>query len=195
MANTDEKSTKTKSGNLGKSARKQYLIDKEFQRRTTFSIIGIVTLITAIIVGVIGANVFINNDRIENIYELENSIFTSISTISEMGMDTETNRKTMQLQFKNHDNNMKNLQNLMFHNKILLLIILSIVVIQGFILYILLIRKTHRISGPIYVISNYMKEIIEGKYPYPRPLRDKDELKDFYELFKKMIRSLEDRNK
>jgi nitrogen fixation/metabolism regulation signal transduction histidine kinase len=54
----------------------------------------------------------------------------------------------------------------------------------------MIIKITHRISGPVYVMSNYMKEIINGIIPSPRPLRDKDELKNFYELFVEMVKSL-----
>ena len=59
----------------------------------------------------------------------------------------------------------------------------------------MLIRKTHRVSGPIYVISNFMREIIAGKRPHLRPLREHDELKDFYELFKQMVDAVHRRDK
>ena len=45
------------------------------------------------------------------------------------------------------------------------------------------------------VISNFMKEIIEGKEPSFRDLREKDELKDFYELFKLTIKKVKEDNK
>jgi signal transduction histidine kinase len=54
----------------------------------------------------------------------------------------------------------------------------------------MLILKTHRISGPIYVMSNYIKEMINGKYPHPRPLRKHDELTDFYALFTQLADTL-----
>ena len=43
-------------------------------------------------------------------------------------------------------------------------------------------------------MSTYIKDIINGKYPSPRSLRNKDELKDFYELFKQMIIALKKRD-
>jgi len=58
----------------------------------------------------------------------------------------------------------------------------------------MLIRKTHRISGPIYVMSNYMQQIIEGKIPdHVRKLRKKDELQEFYKIFTKMVESIKNR--
>lgn len=42
---------------------------------------------------------------------------------------------------------------------------------------------THRICGPIFVMESYLTRIIEGRFPERRPLRKKDEFKDFYDLF------------
>nr|HPN12559.1 hypothetical protein [Spirochaetota bacterium] len=61
--------------------RKQYIIDRKYQLRTTFSIIGVVTLVTAVILGAITASVVYNtaklndnNSKIQNIYDIENNI-------------------------------------------------------------------------------------------------------------------------
>ncbi|HSA15053.1 MAG TPA: signal protein, partial [Spirochaetota bacterium] len=59
--------------------------------------------------------------------------------------------------------------------------------------YMLIIKMTHRISGPLFVMTNYMKEVINGKYPSPRPLRKKDELKDFYDVFGQMVQKIRQR--
>ena len=48
------------------SKRKQLIIDKEFQLKTTFSIIGMVAGIVAVIVIVIGANIVYNNRSMES---------------------------------------------------------------------------------------------------------------------------------
>ena len=44
--------------------RKQYIIDKGFQLRHTFSIIGIVSVITAVILIAITASVVYNNNKL-----------------------------------------------------------------------------------------------------------------------------------
>ena len=54
-------------------------------------------------------------------------------------------------------------------------------------MFVMIIKITHRISGPIYVMSGYMKDIIDGKLPTPRNLREKDGFREFYELFREMI--------
>jgi hypothetical protein len=186
--------------------RKQYIIDKNFQLRHTFSIIGIVSVITAIILGAITASVVYNNNKlrennikITNIYEIENSIFVSLSSLPEAVKDLNL-RKALIQNSKNHDRNMETLNriiafntNIIKYNRVLLASILAIILFESIVLFIILIRKTHRISGPIYVISNFMKDIIEGRDPKLRPLRDKDELKEFYELFQDMVKAIRKR--
>lgn len=186
--------------------RKQYLIDKNFQLRHTFSIIGIVSVITAVILVAITASVVYNNNKltenntkITNIYEIENSIFVSLSSLPEAVKDPAL-RKALIQNARNHDNNMATMDRIIAlnmsiikYNRILLASILAIILLESIALFIILIRKTHRISGPIYVISNFMKDIIEGRDPKLRPLRDKDELKEFYELFQDMVKAIRKR--
>jgi hypothetical protein len=185
--------------------RKQYIIDRKYQLRTTFQIIGIVTVVTAFILGSITASVVYNNARlndnnakIENIYMIENSIFTMLSSVYTTA-DPALKKATQESSNK-HDQNMATLEKMIAYNntiitynKFLLLAILIVVVFECIFLYIMLIRQTHRVSGPIYVISSFMRDIIEGREPVLRPLRNKDELKDFYELFKDMVAAIKKR--
>lgn len=39
---------------------------------------------------------------------------------------------------------------------------------------------THRISGPIFVMQRYLGELAAGRFPTARPLRKKDEFKEFF---------------
>ncbi len=186
--------------------RKQYIIDKGFQLRHTFSIIGIVSVITAVILIAITASVVYNNNKltenntkITNIYEIENSIFVSLSSLPESVKDPVL-RKALIQNTKNHDRNMETLNRIIAfnttiirYNKILLAAILAIILAESIALYVILIRKTHRISGPIYVISNFMKDIIAGRDPKLRPLRKGDELQEFYDLFQKMVKAIRSR--
>ena len=174
--------------------RKQYLLDKKLQLGTTFTIIGVVTILAVVIILAIAYSVVYNNQRIENIYEIEDNIFQFLTSRTLGAEDLEFKNALKNIQ-KNHSSNMVTLQNIMDYNRILLYSIILFVIIEGFILYMLLIRRTHRVAGPIYVMSNYFKEIIDGNYPEPRSLRKKDELKDFYKLFSEMIEAMKERDR
>jgi hypothetical protein len=57
-------------------------------------------------------------------------------------------------------------------------------------LAILGVLLTHRVAGPIYVMSQYVTLLAQGRYPVMRPLRRSDELKDFFERFQNAIEAL-----
>ncbi len=188
--------------------RTHYLIDKKYQLRTAFSIIGFVLLITAVIVGVIIAGVVrnnsvlhANNEKIDNLNKIENSIFMLLS--SQTGpVQNPALQKAFEESMVKHEKNMETLehiitvnQSIVKYNKIFLILIIVIVVFETLILYIMLIRKTHHVSGPIQVMSSYMKDIMDGKEPHPRPLRNNDELKEFYDLFSRMVSTIIEREK
>ncbi len=175
--------------------RKKVIIDKGFQLRTAFSILGVVAVISLIILSSIAASVVYNNEKINNIYQIEDSIFQLMQTTSISGQPDDGYKTTIDMLTKRHDNNLNNINKIAQFNKYLLVSMIICVIVQGFILFVMIIRITHRISGPIYVMSKYIKEIINGEFPEPRPLRDKDELKKFYGLFVDLVDSIKDKHK
>jgi len=175
--------------------RKQVLIDKKYQVRTTLSIVGIVTIVMAIFIGAITLSVVYNNAKIENIYKIENNImqFLTSRPFVQSKAEIESYKKAMKTVSAQHRRNMSTLDNIMLYNRFLLIALFVLVLAEGLILTLLLIRKTHKVSGPVYVMTMYMNQIIDGKWPMPRKLREKDELQDFYETFRKMVDTLKNR--
>jgi hypothetical protein len=52
---------------------------------------------------------------------------------------------------------------------------------------------THRVAGPVYVMSGYMSALARGRFPKMRPLRKRDELKDFFDRFQGAVEMLKKR--
>jgi HAMP domain-containing protein len=46
---------------------------------------------------------------------------------------------------------------------------------------------THRIAGPVLVLSRYAEALSQGTYPPMRPLRKNDELKEYFEIFRHAV--------
>jgi HAMP domain-containing protein len=46
---------------------------------------------------------------------------------------------------------------------------------------------THRIAGPVLVLSRYAEALSQGTYPAMRPLRKNDELKEYFEVFRHAV--------
>ncbi len=174
------------------SQRKQYMIHKEYQLKTAIFTIIVVTALTAVVILGILSNVILNNNKIKNVVTVQNNIVEfldkRIATLENTGY-----KSTLQKVSKNHKTNRKTLGKIIFNNNILLISIFLFTIIQGIILYILMIRRTHRISGPVDLMSRYIQQITKGDYPDMRPLRKTDDLLDFYELFKNMVAAVKHR--
>lgn len=72
--------------------------------------------------------------------------------------------------------------------------LVSFVVVMALFLFVWGIFITHRVAGPIFIISRYLREIREGVFPQTRPLRKGDELKSFFETFSGMLDHLKGEN-
>ncbi|SRR5712692_5240830 len=75
-------------------------------------------------------------------------------------------------------------------NKTILLLTLGVAVLMALALGLLGILVTHRVAGPLHVMSRYVSLLSEGRYPVFRPLRKNDELQAFFERFQRAIDSL-----
>lgn len=175
------------------SKRKKYIIDRKFQLKAAFSVIGVTAAVSLLIIAAISASIVYNNEKINNIYEIENNIFQLMQDTTMNCSDNGISGDLSVMLQRNHEHNLHNINNITSNNRLLLVSLVIFVVLQGIVLFILIIRITHRISGPIYVMSGYMQEIIEGKLPSPRNLRDKDGFRDFYELFREMVAAIRKR--
>jgi uncharacterized membrane protein YidH (DUF202 family) len=189
------------------SKRKQVLINKKFQLRTAFAILGIKIVVVSILVCIIGVYALYQSKKISNIVEIEDNIVQVLSlpvvmptpssedeTEEEAAQKAENLQKMTLQMAQNHDNNMKQLRRMITINQMLIWGIVAVIFIQGIILFFVLIRQTHRIAGPLYVMTVYMKSIIDGKIPeHIRPLRDRDLLKDFYSVFQDMVQAIKEK--
>jgi hypothetical protein len=100
--------------------RKKYIIDKSFQLKTAFSIIGVVAAVSLIILSSIAASVVYNNEKINNIYQIEDNIFQLMQTSSVTGSEDEAYTATIDRLTKTHLNNLNNINKLGSFNRYLL---------------------------------------------------------------------------
>jgi hypothetical protein len=175
--------------------RRRYIIDKKFQFRTALSVLSVTTLLSLIILLILIFTAVYNNNRISNIIKSEDQIFQALTTISIADKKEVSVDKKIDSMSNDHIYNFYMSAKIIRYNIFILLGVLAIIIIQGIILFVLLIKKTHRIAGPVYLMSNYLKEIMQGKIPVTRPLRKKDELVDFYNLFTQYISQLKQNKK
>lgn len=177
-------------------ARRKTIIDKNFQLKTTFRIIGIIIIAFILIIAVTGIISTDNNRQIT-------------ATIADLNKAIEKNKKTIEILIasaasksdtladRGHDRiiedhletmalmhtNVAHLRNILRQNMILFTIMIVTGIFLGFGLFIYLIRLTNRMSGPLYLLTQHMHDIMNGRKPNLRELRKNDEFQEFYNQF------------
>ncbi|HOR46018.1 MAG TPA: hypothetical protein PK624_14580 [Spirochaetota bacterium] len=166
--------------------RKQYIIDKGIQLRTTFTAIGFTFLCVTLFIVLMGVYINETNKRIRNIIITEDQIFQVLTTVTDTGSEEQS---AMNVEMaRQHQTNMKTVTDMVDLNIWIIWGIIAAVFLSGIIFFFILIIQTHRIAGPIYVMTYYMKEFLDGrKHEHLRPLRKHDQLKDFYQVFKEFM--------
>lgn len=166
--------------------RKQYIIDKGIQLRTTFTAIGFTFLCVTLFIVLMSVYINQTNNRIKNVIMTEDQIFQVLTTVTDTGSEEQT---AMNVEMaRQHQTNMQTVTKMVNSNIWIIWGIIAAVFLSGIIFFFILILQTHRIAGPIYVMTYYMKEFLDGrKHEHLRPLRKHDQLKDFYQLFKEFM--------
>ncbi|MGQ0505159.1 MAG: signal protein [Myxococcaceae bacterium] len=72
--------------------------------------------------------------------------------------------------------------------------ILATALATGTVMGLFALLLTHRVAGPIYVMTRYIAVLAEGHFPKMRKLRHNDELKDLFDLFQKAVEYMRTRD-
>jgi hypothetical protein len=79
-------------------------------------------------------------------------------------------------------------------NSQLLALAIGVMILNAVLLFIYLIRSTHRAAGPAQVMNRYVRDLLEGRNPEMRTLRKNDEFKEFYEDFTRLVEKFGKKN-
>ncbi len=174
--------------------RKKYVVDRKFQLKTTFSILGMIVLAGVVIISSIGINIAINNERLNNVIVIHNNVVDALLTYAQESQGS-GDAAAIRNASKVNAQNIETINKILFHNNMMLLVIIVVILLLSIVTFFMLIRLTHRISGPVMVISGYIRQIIEGKLPHVRNLREDDELQELNELVGELVEKLREREK
>jgi len=193
--------------------RKQVILHKN-QLKTTVTVMGVIFISIAIIIGVVVIGIIHNHSqlkdvlkqnarsihRIDNIASLQDDMMEDMlifsesiknnrqkMAIKEFAMDHYRSITTIRKNIHDTKRNSNNVKDIIVYNRILLGIIIAIVLIQGIVLYGMGTRLSHKYTGPLMVISQFLNDYIKNREPELRPLRENDELREFYSLFEKAV--------
>ena len=179
--------------------KRKIIINKKYQLTFAMTFAGISALTMAIII-VICSNILINNSsRLKDINanqqqfsEIKSEILKSLEELSrskdikKYNLSTAELMKdyssTKELYNKNHEK----IEKIINRNNGVITILIVSYIIQVLLIFYLILRRSNKISGPIYLMNKYFDEIIEGNYPKIRPLRKNDDFQELFAKFRKV---------
>ena len=160
-----------------KQKRKQYVIDRGFQLSTSLRAV-ILPLATLLIVSAVLLYFARNNNvMIKEIVDDQHSMIEMfLETPALYRSENEAIRKGE----KTFRDTIGKLITIKENSTLVIYCIIILTVIQTAVIFTLALFFTHKISGPVFVMTQYLRDIQKGNKPHFRPLRKKDELHDFY---------------
>ncbi|MBN2159758.1 MAG: hypothetical protein JW807_10205 [Spirochaetes bacterium] len=174
--------------------RKKYVLDKKFQLKISLRAVLLPLITTLVLFGVLlyfagSTNRLIddNNRDIDAIIGTQDDMVDMFLSTPALQASENPLVQTGVATFKKNIGMLKNItQNsrlIQKNSSIVFYILIGMTVVQTAIIFLQFIFFSHKISGPIHVMTNYLKECRDGKSPDFRPLRKNDELRDFYQDF------------
>ena len=158
--------------------RKHYIIDKKLQIKISIKAVAM-SLITVFVLGfVLMYFATKNSNYIDTIVKTQDQMIEMFLTTPSL---INSDNPAVQSGERTFKDNIGMLVEIKRNSEIVLYFIVIMIIIQSIIIFTIFIFITHKITGPIYVMTKYLREIREGKSPAARPLRQKDELKVFHE--------------
>lgn len=184
--------------------RRKAIIDKNFQLKTTFRIIGIFIIAFILVIAVTGIISTDNNRTITGaIDDLNRHIERDKKTADQLAAAAMQKREAVlaparEQLLRDHletialmQEQVNDLRKSLGRNSMLFTLMIVSGVLLGVFLFIYLIRLTGRMSGPLFLLSRHMDNVINGRDPDLHELRKNDEFKDFYRQFISFLGSLQ----
>ncbi|MBI3181422.1 MAG: signal protein [Myxococcales bacterium] len=147
-----------------RSGRRTYLVDRPFQVKYTL----LLAAIGAAVSGLIGSLSYLAHAELAR--ELESAFARSGAAVPE----------EVKLQ-------------LSAAGATVLYLAAGAAVLSAILLGLFGVLLTHRVAGPVWVMSRYVAALAKGRYPAMRPLRRTDELRDLFDGFRGAVETVRQR--
>ena len=179
--------------------KRKIIISRKFQFNIAASFAAVSAALMTIIIIILSAVLISNNLKLEEIGRNQQGlagtqveIFKTLIALSSSknlknyhisgSMIEKDNLSTETLLNQNNEK----IQNITERNNSLIVILIISAMIQSVIIFYLLIKRTHRISGPLFLLNRYIEDMKRGEKPVIRPLRVHDDFQDLFDNFREL---------
>ncbi|HPA72955.1 MAG TPA: hypothetical protein PKY31_11840 [Spirochaetota bacterium] len=168
--------------------RKQMVIDKKFQYSVAIKAVILPLLTILLISGVLLYFAWDNDRKIKDINTNQAAIVDTFLSIPQLVDPQNQYTRDANERFQANLGKSREIQR---NIRIVLYFLIIMTVVQTIIIFGLSISLTHKIAGPLYVMSQYLNNLRDGKECRFRPLRKGDEFQGFYTDFCDTLKNLQ----
>jgi nitrogen fixation/metabolism regulation signal transduction histidine kinase len=168
--------------------RKQMVIDKKFQYSVAVKAV-ILPLVTVLLIS--GVLLYFSYDNDRKIKEINTNQAAIVDTFLSIPQLVDPQNQYTRDANERFQANLGKSREIQQNIRIVLYFLIIMTVVQTIIIFSLSISLTHRIAGPLYVMSKYLGDLRDGKDIRFRPLRKGDQFQDFYNEFCETVKNLQ----
>lgn len=183
------------------------IINGKFQYHIAATFAGLSAFIMAVIILILSSVLISNNTHLDEISRNQQvlsgtqaEIFKTLIVLSES-----RNLKNMRMSgtMLKHDNdetkrlldqNNEKIRSITARNRSIILMLIISAAIQSAIIFYFMLRRSNRISGPLFLLNRYIDEMRRGSFPEIRRLRSHDDFQDVFENFRELAHILKEKN-
>jgi hypothetical protein len=187
--------------------KRQIIVNRKFQISIAVSFATVSAVTMTIIIVILSTVLISNNIKLEEINKnqkvlsgTQDEIFKTLLGLSESknlrnfhisaSMIQNDNNKTKLL----FNQNIEKIKNITESNNSLIMMLIFSAIIQTILFFYLMLKRSHRISGPIFLLNRYIHDMKNGGFPEIRPLRTDDDFHDLFDNFRDLADMIREKN-
>ncbi len=187
--------------------KRQIIVNRKFQLNMAVTFAGVSALTMAVIIIILSSVLIKNNIKLEEITKnqqvlsgTQEEVFKTLIAFSTSKNMKNIHISTRMLQQDNNNTkilltqNNEKIQNITERNNRLIMMLIILAIIQSLIVFYLILKRSHRISGPVFLLNRYITDMKNGGYPEIRPLRTNDDFHDLFDNFRELAEMIREKD-
>ena len=183
--------------------KRHIIVNRKFQYNIAAAFAGLSAFIMTIIIIILSSILISSSSRLDEISrnqqvlsETQSEIFKTLIILSgsknlgNMRMSAEMLKRDSDNTRVLLDQNSRKVREITARNRIVIVMLIISAVVQSVIIFYIMLRRSSRISGPMFLLNRYITEIKNGNYPEIRRLRAHDDFQDVFDNFRELAEIL-----
>lgn len=183
--------------------KRQIIVNRKFQLNMAASFAGLSAATMTVIIIVLSSILIINNKKLgeinsnqQTLSATQKEVFKTLVVLSapenfgKLHLSLEKIRQDNDSTKQLFDANINKIHGITHRNIYIIILLTASAMIQSALVFYLMLKRSHRISGPLFLMNRYINEMKKGKYPEIRALRKNDDFRELFDNFRELAEKL-----